>query len=419
MTNTRLLGIAALCLGAALPAPVLAMDPPGYTAPFGDRLETLIFPLPAMIRAVPAWARALGADPSLKTLAAARAARVTAAAGCTPQPDCAALAWIWTADDIAKVAIALRAVAARPGMTAALVGAQMRPSGRFARHATMGDADLLEAAWVDTATGMNNAIAVYAQGKPPRYPLIDSIIFDVKQPQFAGVLDAHAQVTAAAARADDLVFDPALRFAAGLLRLNERTDAAAFRPLLAGENAAAVAAVRQMRWSGYRYPALLVFGHGPEDAQSRTGVMGHIRLARAADLHARGLAPFIIVSGGNVHPDRTPFNEAIEMKRLLVAQYDVPADRILIEPHARHTTTNLRNSARLLFVAGFPTDRPSLIVTDPMTARYIGSPVLMERALKETGVLPGQVTPAATAFAFEFRPGAAAFHTEPLDPLDP
>jgi hypothetical protein len=147
--------------------------------------------------------------------------------------------------------------------------------------------------------------------------------------------------------------------------------------------------------------------------------MGHIRLARAADLFARGLAPFIIVSGGNVHPNRTPFNEAIEMKRLLVAQYGVPAGRILIEPHARHTTTNLRNTARLLFAAGFPTNRPSLVVTDPITAEYIGSPALLERTVKETGVLPGHLTGAQTAFAFDFRPDLAAFHVDPLDPLDP
>jgi hypothetical protein len=413
------LALVGLSIGIAGPAPVLAMDPPGYQAPFGDRLETLNYPLLAMIKSVPAWSAALRDDPALKQLAAQRAARVAGAANCTPQPDCAAAAWAWTPDDIAAVAAALRAQAGKPGMAATLVGTHMRPSGRFARHAALADAALLAAAWADTAAGLNHVIATYAQGQPPRYPLIDAIIFDASQPQFAALLGAHAQVTIAAARDDDLVFDPALRFAAGLLRMNERTDASAFQPLLAGENAAAVAAVRAARWANYRYPALLVFGHGPEDAQSRTGVMSHIRLARAADLYVRGFAPFIIVSGGNVHPNRTPFNEAAEMKRLLIAHHDIPADRILIEPHARHTTTNLRNNARLLFAAGFPTDRPSLIVTDPMTASYIGSAVLLERTVKETGTLPGQVSVSATPFAFEFRPLLAAFHVEPLDPLDP
>ena len=403
----------------AAPAQVMAMDPPGYAAPFAETLESLNFPLLAMIRQLPGWAAAVRVDPALQALAAARAQRVTAAGACTARPDCLAEAWLWTPADNATMTSALRTMVARPGMADALVRTHLRASGRFARHAGLGDADLLAAAWADTAVGLNNLVAVYGQGKPPRYPLIDAIIFDVKRPEFAAVLDAHVQVTMAAARADDLVFDLPLRFGAGLLRLNERTDAAAYRPLLAGDNMAAVAQARRTRWADYRYSALLVFGHGPEDAQSRTGVIGHIRMARVADLYAQRLAPFIIVSGGNVHPNRTPFNEAIEMKRLLIAQYGIPSNRILIEPHARHTTTNLRNSARLLFAAGFPTDRPSLIVTDPMTARYIGSPVLLDRTRAETGVTPGSVASATTLFAFEFRPDGAAFHVEPLDPLDP
>ncbi|WP_353216205.1 YdcF family protein [Sandarakinorhabdus sp.] len=403
----------------AAPVNLLAMDPPGYTTPYAETLETLNFPLLAMLGKAPGWAAALRADPALQALAGARAQRVVAAATCTARPDCIAAAWLWLPGDVAVISDVLRAVAARPGMARALVQAQMRPSGRFARHAGLADADLLAAAWADTAAGLNNLVAVYGQGKPPRYPLIDAAIFDVARPEFALILNAHAQITAAAARADDLVFDPALRFGTGLLRINERTDAAAYRPLLAGANGPAIAAVRRTRWLDYRYPALLVFGHGPDDAQSRTGVLGHIRLARAADLYARRLAPFIIVSGGNVHPNRTPFNEAAEMKQLLITQYNIPADHVLIEPHARHTTTNLRNSARLLFAAGFPTDRPALIVTDPMTASYIGSQILAERTLKETGIAPGRVSAAETPFAFEFLTDRAAFHVEPLDPLDP
>lgn len=421
MKNASMIAVAtavlAMSSGVAWPVPAVAMNPPGYAATFGDSLETLNFPLLAMIRQAPGWAPALRTDSGLQALAAARARRVDSA--CAPRPDCLAQAWIWTPADIEAVAAALRTVAARPGMADGLVRRHMRASGRFARHAALGDADLLAAAWADTAAGLNHLVAVYGAGRPPRYPAIDAGIFDVKRPEYAAVLDAHARVTQAAARADDLVFDPSMRFGTGLLRLNERTDAAAFRPLLAGENAAAVAQVRRTRWRDYRHPALLVFGHGPEDAQSRTGVLGHIRMAHAADLFAWRLAPFIIVSGGNVHPNRTPFNEAIEMKRLLIAHHAIPADRILIEPHARHTTTNLRNSARLLFAAGFPTDRPSLIVTDPTTASYIGSPVLQERTLAETGVRPGVVTPAATPFTFEFRPDRAAFQVEPLDPIDP
>lgn len=408
-----------LLLAVAVPAAAEAMDPPGYSAPFADTLETLNFPLLGLLRTAPGWATDLRSDTALVALAAQRAERVRLASACTAKPACLADAWLWTADDIAVVDATLRRIAAQPGRARDLAATHMRPSARFARHASLADPALIAAAWADTAAGMNNVISVYAKGLPPRYPVIDSTIFDTKDARFAAVLDAHGQVTTAGVRSDAQVFDAPARYAIGLLRMNERTDAAAYRALLAETNAAAAALAATTRWSDYRYPALLVFGHGPEDAQSRTGVMGHIRMARAADLFAAGLAPFIVVSGGNVHPNRTPFNEAVEMKRILIEQHNIPADRILIEPHARHTTTNLRNCARLLFAAGLPTDRPSLIVTDPMTAMYIGSEMLMTRTVQETGVKPGRVSAADTAFAFEFLPDRMAFHVEPMDPLDP
>jgi hypothetical protein len=263
-------------------------------------------------------------------------------------------------------------------------------------------------------------VAVYAKGEPPRYPKIDAIIFDIASPDFAEVLDAHGIAITAQQRPDDLFFDPSLRYAAGLLRMNERTDAARYRPLLGGENDGAVRKIARTDWKAAPYTALLIFGHGPEDPVSRTGVMGHIRLEIAADLYARGMAPYLIVSGGNVHPNRTPFNEAVEMKRILVSDYGVPADRVLIEPHARHTTTNLRNSARLLIAAGFPKDKPALVVSDPRTIAYIGSAVMAERNLREMGIQPGKLAPGPNRFSLRFAPDAIAFQEDAADdPLDP
>lgn len=66
--------------------------------------------------------------------------------------------------------------------------------------------------------------------------------------------------------------------------------------------------------------------------------------ARAASDLARGLAGTIIVTGGAVHG---PANEAVLMRDALLAR-GVPEDRILVEPCARHTTTNLRNAARIM-----------------------------------------------------------------------
>lgn len=409
--------LAALGL-SLMPLAAQAQDPAGYTAAFADTMEARIFPLPVMIRTADGWAKALAADPALVQLAAKRAARVPAT-DCAPSPQCLADAWIWTDADIALVDVRLRVLVRDPRLAKALITDHMRKSGRFARHAALADVDLLSAAWRDMAAGMNHVIAVYAKGAPPRYPKIDAFIFDIANPEYTNVLKAQGVASAASGQSGDTVFDPALRYAAGLLRMNERTEAAPFRPLLGGENAAAVARVRATAWADHPYPALLVFGHGPEDAQSRTGVMGHIRMGIAAAMFKRGVAPFIVVSGGNVHPNRTPFNEAVEMKRLLIEQHGIPADRILIEPHARHTTTNLRNCARLLLAAGFPADRPSLIVSDHLTIKYIASPLLAERSLQEMGIAPGKIAPGPDQFSVLFTPDPTAFHVEPLDPLDP
>jgi DUF218 domain len=414
----RLSILFAATLSLAATTPALAQDPQGYTAPFPESLESRVFPLFSLIRAAPGWAEAIATDPELRLLARQRTARVPAT-DCTAPLRCLTDAWTWTEGDIAKVEARLRALARQPRLRLSLVHAQMRRSGRFARHAALPDGDLLSSAWKETALGLNRVIAVYALGEPPRYPVIDAIIFDTAHPEYAGILRRHGVATAAMSQAGDLIFDPALRYATGLLMINERTEAAAFRPLLAGENSASVQAASTIDWQQYRYPALLVFGHGPEDPQSGTGPMAHIRLRLAADMFAKRMAPFVVVSGGNVHPNRTKSNEAVEMKRLLVSLHGIPADRILIEPHARHTTTNLRNSARLLLAAGFPVDRPSLIVSDHITMRYITGTELAARNLREMSVQPGKVEAGPDQFTALFTPHPVAFHVEVTDPLDP
>lgn len=49
-----------------------------------------------------------------------------------------------------------------------------------------------------------------------------------------------------------------------------------------------------------------------------------------------------IVTGGNVKPSQTPYNEAMEMKRHLMATHEVPEFLIAIEPFAQNTVTNFR-----------------------------------------------------------------------------
>jgi len=68
-------------------------------------------------------------------------------------------------------------------------------------------------------------------------------------------------------------------------------------------------------------------------------------------------------------------------------EHGVPEEAILIEPYARHTTTNLRNAARLILRYGIPPDRPVLIATDIFQNHTI-SYSLAERCLEELGYVP-------------------------------
>ena len=57
-----------------------------------------------------------------------------------------------------------------------------------------------------------------------------------------------------------------------------------------------------------------------------------------------------------------PFNEAFEMRRYLIEEHNIPANRILVEPMAEHSTTNLRNAGRMMQRAGM---QRALITSSP------------------------------------------------------
>jgi hypothetical protein len=56
----------------------------------------------------------------------------------------------------------------------------------------------------------------------------------------------------------------------------------------------------------------------------------------------------VMMSGGNVKPKGTPFNEALEMKKFLIQRYSVDPERVAIDPYSQNTVTNLRNCGRFM-----------------------------------------------------------------------
>jgi hypothetical protein len=91
----------------------------------------------------------------------------------------------------------------------------------------------------------------------------------------------------------------------------------------------------------------------------------------------------------------------------------------LIDPHARHTTTNVRNAARLMFRYGIPTDRPALIATRSYHLDSIASPAFDERNDRELGYRPYVSKRRLSRFELEWLPNVLSLQADPWDPLDP
>ena len=174
-------------------------------------------------------------------------------------------------------------------------------------------------------------------------------------------------------------WQPLSRTVVAAMLADGRNEAVRYEPLATRENAAAIAAIATTNFADFPYVAILVPGEGPTDLVTPLNPLGARRCDLALARYRAGLAPFLLVSGGHVHPDRTMFSEAIEMKRYLMTTFAVPESAILVEPYARHTTTNLRNAVRELFAYGAPTNGRVLIVSDALQSLYIASSSLRAR----------------------------------------
>ncbi|WP_332782720.1 YdcF family protein [Sphingomonas sp. PB2P19] len=364
-----------------------------------DGLSLQLFPMLGGVTRSSAWTRALDADHGMKTLQQARAARIAACG----TPACTIEATIWTDEDRATFAFVL----SRLAKTNAL-------------PVPKANADLTAAAAIDQELeGLNAILRVYGLGLPGRYSKIDGPIFAAGTPLFADSVKIAIETARAASDATPETLAASIAVAVALLDANDATAAIRFDPLDQHENAGARAAAARTDWTAFRYAALIVPGVGPEDAATMLSPRGKLHVRLAAERYRQGLAPFILVSGSAVHPRGTRFVEAVEMRRALIDRYGIPADRVILEPYARHTTTNLRNATRRFAALGIPLDRPALIVTDAEQSAYIEGKVFADRNAHELGYQPGTVGRRLSVYDLEFRPSALSLRQDPRDPLDP
>jgi hypothetical protein len=184
---------------------------------------------------------------------------------------------------------------------------------------------------------------------------------------------------------------------------------------------AAVAAFRA--WRDFPYDLIIVTGYTPLDAREpvRLHPIARERIDDASRSFRARHAPFILTTGGAVHPEGTPYCEAVEMKRELVA-LGVAADRVVTEPRARHSTTNLRNAGRFMLAHGLTR---GLVVAGGgwlvfNQAWYFAHPELSSfnrRCRRELGYVVGTLRKVdAARVAFTPAPECQRPGPDPLDP---
>ncbi len=398
-------------------AQTAAADPSGFNPAYKLSLPNPVqdknFYLLSLFQRTPEVRRVLRANTALQQIAKDKLLALNKTSSCQ-NVSCFDELMRLDAPTIAAVADELAKLANAPEFER-LANRDLRPSGVFVKYSRQSDAEMLSAAWKDAAAGLNRILAVYGLGKDPRYPAIDKVSFDVSTEAFR---DQIKKKTAEIKFSNGpLFFEPTLNFALKLLEINRRDEAARYEPLEAGENKLAVQNLKHIKWNDYRYSFILVLGSGPADS-ARISPLGAKRADVGAQLFLQHKAPLIILSGGHVHPMQTPYCEAIEMKKYLMEKYQIPAESILVDPYARHTTTNFRNAARLAFRYRIPTAL-ALVTSSESHITSSASEEFRTRCVNELGYFPVDFIKRVSPVEAEFKPSVMSLFFDASDPLDP
>jgi hypothetical protein len=408
-------------LHAGLPATQPSNDPLRTPLVFQNAIEEKVLFLLPVIEQMPKVRQLLLDDASLQHIAASRRAALLAVAKAKADHANEVLEPArWSDSDIQETEKAFRILFARHPDARSAVSDRLRQSGMFVREQSLSDDDLIAYAWKQAALGINHILDVYGSGKKPQYPQIDSISFDPTSTGWAGRISEMADKALAAKPSDqDLLWGISARFALDLLTANDRDEAGRFEPMCSGENKAALARIPQMDWEKYPYTCIVVPGIGPDTPEVPLSSGGRANCQLAAIEFKARKAPFILLSGGYVHPNKTKYCEAVEMRRELIDKLGIPADAIIIDPHARHTTTNIRNAGRLVYRYGFPFDSPALVTSNASQIATVVSQGFARRCNRELGYEPcrigDRVSPNELVIWFK----KDALEADSLSPLDP
>lgn len=335
---------------------------------------------------------------------------------CKANQSCYADAMKFSKAEILTVSERLRLLYQNEKVLDNIVQKHLLPSGYYGVFQQLPPQEFLVKVWEQDAAAVNYTIGVYAEGKRPNYPAIDSIAFGKKDRGFPELLSATISLNIASKK--ELFFEPSMNFALGALELNGRLEAADYEPMTKGINQKAIAQIKKTDFKKYKYSVILVPGAGPEERETELSATGMVRCRIAAMQYFKGAAPFVVVSGGRVHPYKTRYSEAFEMKKFMVNTLGIPENAIIAEPHARHTTTNLRNCIRLMFRYGIPMNKPGMVSTTASTIPYITG-ALAERCKAELGYYPYKIGKKLSDTEVEFYPSSISLQIDFDEPLDP
>lgn len=356
-------------------------------------------------------------DPGLRTLFKSKTQKIAnAVQTCDNDIACLSKTFKFTEEEVAEVSKRLRVIFKQDNALNALVEKELIPSGCYLKYGDLKPVDLLIKAWEQDAKAVNFTIAVYVEGAKPNYPKIDSISFNVRDKSYPELIRTNAILSSGPL--NSMFFEPALAFAGIALDINERNEIGDFEPMRSTVNKASMEAIAKTNFADYPYSLILVPGEGPEERDVALSAGGMLRCRLAAVEFHKGLAPFIMVSGGRVHPFKTKYNEAEEMKKYLMKTLQIPENAIIMEPHARHTTTNMRNAARIIYRYGMPMDKVALTVTAKSQSMYI-SGALLGRCVQELGYEPYKLGKRLSDFAVEFYPNVMSLQLDFDEPMDP
>lgn len=299
---------------------------------------------------------------------------------------------------------------------------QIGPSGAFNHFQDITDVSRLNQLIVEELLlGINQIIDTYVAGINPKYPDLDRVSYDVNSDQYKLLLKNLVSDLNSTKDQFTLFYQPFLNFALKALELNKRGEAGYFESLKDGENALAYQSIQSINWNNYSYSMLVVLGDAPNSSGDLPNISkgGMERCDYAVTLFNKGLAPLIVFTGGNVAPFQSEYFEAIEMKKYVMSKYGIPSNKILVDPHARHTTTNMRNVGRLAFCYGIPIDKKALLSTTKDQCDYVASKDFATRSMTEMEHIPISIGNRISDRDLEFTPLIKVLHLDSSDPLDP